>query len=39
LALFGRRSPQPHPEAVLPAAENLHITGREQMQQNSFSIR
>src|SRR3974390_162305 len=33
LALFGRRSSERVARSSLPAAENLHITGREQVQQ------
>jgi hypothetical protein len=33
LALFGRRPPERAVSSVLPASENLHKSGREQMQQ------
>jgi len=33
LALFGRRLPERVVRSLLPASENLHKTGREQMQQ------
>ena len=33
LALFGRRPAERVVRSVLPASENLHISGREQMQQ------
>ena len=35
LALFGRRPLQRGEGSLLPAAENLHISGREQSQQGS----
>ena len=34
LALFGRRPAERVVRSVLPASENLHITGCEQVQQN-----
>ena len=34
LALFGRRPAERVVSSVLPASENLHRTGREQVQQN-----
>src|ERR1700737_2633613 len=37
LALFGRRPPRRVVRSSLPASENLHITGREQMQQTASS--
>jgi hypothetical protein len=37
LALFGRRRTERVVRSVLPASENLHITGREQMQQHRCS--
>jgi hypothetical protein len=36
LALFERRSAERVARSVLPASENLHITGREQGQQKSL---
>ena len=38
LALFGRRLPERVVSSSLPASENLHITGREQMQQTAHSF-
>jgi len=37
LALFGRRPPVLVVGSSFPATENLHITGREQMQQTASS--
>jgi hypothetical protein len=39
LALFSRRPGERAVRSVLPAAENLHITGREQMQHTDVPMR
>jgi hypothetical protein len=39
LALFGRRPAERVLRSVLPASENLHITGREQMQHTDVPMR